>query len=228
MVLVSLQRLAVRLTAALALACSVHVPASAAQTETEQAKRAWAKSPHGTMLERILPPAIEQRELPEPKSEGARLTVRYCVQCHHLVNPAMHTAERWKPLVDRMVWRMRGNGNLGELMKEMMAQVKAPTDPEVETLTRYLQKHAQAGIDPRHPALATRAGEMFAIACSQCHALPDPHRHTAREWPQVVSRMKRHMEWTNVIVGPPELRTVPELDTAEIVRLLQKYSRPAR
>ena len=54
-------------------------------------------------------------------------------------------------MVERMVWRMRGNGNLGEVMKDMMAHVKAPTDAEVETLTRYLQKHAQAEIDPETP-----------------------------------------------------------------------------
>jgi hypothetical protein len=198
----------------------------AAEREIEQAKRLWAKSPHGPMLERILPPAMDPRDLPEAVSEGARLTVRYCVQCHHLVNPAMHTAERWKSVVERMVWRMRGNGNMGELMKEMMAQVRAPTDAEVDTLLRYLQKHGQAEIDPRHPALATRAGEAFGIACSQCHALPDPQRHTAREWPIVVERMKRHMAWTNVIVGPPELKTVPELRTNEIVALLKRYARP--
>ena len=198
----------------------------AAESEIDQAKRLWAKSPHGAMLERILPPAIEPSDLPEPRSEGARLTLRYCVQCHYLVNPAMHTPERWKSVVERMVWRMRGNGNLGELMKEMMAQVRAPTDAEVDTLLRYLQKHAQSEIDPRHPALATRAGEAFGIACSQCHALPDPQRHTAHEWPIVVERMKRHMAWTNVIVGPPELKTIPELRTDEIVGLLKRYAKP--
>ena len=200
--------------------------ATAAEREIEQAKRLWAKSPHGPMLERILPPAIDARELPEPASEGARLTVRYCVQCHHLVNPAMHTAQRWKSVVERMVWRMRGNGNMGELMKEMMAQVRAPSDAEMDTLLRYLQKHGQSEIDPRHTALATRAGEAFGIACSQCHAVPDPQRHTAREWPLVVERMKRHMAWANVIVGPPELKTVPELKTEEIVGLLRRYARP--
>ena len=200
--------------------------AHAAEREVEQAKRLWAKSPHGAMLERILPPTIDPGGLPEAGSEGARLTVSYCVQCHHLVNPAMHTAERWKSVVERMVWRMRGNGNMGELMKEMMAHVRAPSDAEVDALLRYLQKHAQSEIDPRHPALATRAGEAFGLACSQCHALPDPQRHTAREWPVVVERMKRHMAWTNVIVGPPELKTVPELRTDQIVALLKRYARP--
>ena len=59
-----------------------------------RAKYLWSQSPHGKMLERILPPSIEPRELPEPGSEGARLTARYCVQCHYLPSPQMHTAEK--------------------------------------------------------------------------------------------------------------------------------------
>jgi cytochrome c5 len=212
---------------ALISCCAIHL-AHPAENEIQAAKRLWAKSPHGAMLERILPPAVDVRSMPEPDSEGARLTVRYCVQCHHLVNPAMHTPARWKSVVDRMVWRMRGNGNMGEVMKEMMAHVEAPGDADVEKLIRYLQKHAQGEIDPKHPALASRGGEAFGIACSQCHALPDPRRHTAREWPRVVERMKRHMTWTNVVVGSPELRTVPELKTEEIVGLLQRYARPEK
>jgi len=64
--------------------------ARAAAPEIEQAKRLWARSPHGAMLERILPPAVEPRDLPERDSDGARLTLRYCVQCHHLPNPVMN------------------------------------------------------------------------------------------------------------------------------------------
>ena len=213
---------------ALLVAAAACTPAHAAQSEAELAKQLWAQSPHGPMLSRILPPAIAPRELPQPASEGAKLTTRYCVQCHHLVNPAMHTAERWRAVVERMVWRMRGNGNLGGLMKEMMAHVTSPADAEVETLTRYLERNAQKEISPQHPAVTTREGEAFSIACSQCHALPDPSRHTARDWPGVVERMKRHMAWTNIVVGPPELKTTPELKTEEIVAVLQKYARPEK
>jgi len=193
--------------------------------EIAQAKSLWARSPHGKMLERILPPAVEPHELPEPRSDGARLTARYCVQCHHLPNPQMHTAGKWQSTVERMVWRMQGKGNLGELMKEMMAQIRAPTTQEVTTLTLYLQKHGQNEINPAHPALRSTAGQMYSLACSQCHALPDPQQHTAREWPVVVERMKGHMAWANVIVGASQLRTIPELNTAEIVRLLQRHAR---
>jgi hypothetical protein len=178
------------------------------------------------MLERILPPSIEPPQLPEPASGGARLTARYCVQCHYLPSPQMHTADKWTTTVVRMVWRMRGNGNLGGLMRDMMEDVRAPSDAEVAELIRYLQKHGQQEMNPAHPSLRTEAGQMFSIACTQCHALPDPQRHTAAEWPGVVDRMKRHMEWANTVVGPDELKTTPTLDTAEIVRFLQRHARP--
>jgi len=42
--------------------------------------------------------------------------VRYCVQCHNLPNPAMHHAGKWPGIVERMVLRMHGRGNLGTLM----------------------------------------------------------------------------------------------------------------
>ena len=190
-----------------------------------RAKYLWSQSPHGAMLERILPPSIEPRQLPEPASEGARLAARYCVQCHYLPSPQMHTPDKWTTTVVRMVWRMQGKGNLGTVMKEMMDNVEAPTDPEVVTLTRYYQKHGQNEMDPAHPALRTEAGKIYSIACTQCHALPDPRRHTAREWPGVVERMKRHMTWANTVVGPDSLKTTPTLQTSEIVSFLQRNAR---
>jgi len=206
-------------------------PARAAESaggpgpEIAKAQQLWSQSPHGRMLERILPPAVTPRDLPEPQSEGARLTLRYCVQCHYLPNPRMHTAEKWAGIVERMVWRMQGKGNIGRLMKEMMAGVQAPAEEEVAILNRYLQKHSQKEIDPAHPGLRTEAGKMFSIACSQCHAAPDPRQHTSGEWPAVVERMKQHMAWANTVVGARELRTVPELHTDAILQFLQRYAR---
>lgn len=214
--------MAVNACAGLAAAADATAPDA---PEIARAKYLWSQSPHGKMLERILPPAIEPHELPEPRSEGARLTARYCVQCHYLPNPQMHTAAKWQLIVERMVWRMQGKGNLGEVMKEMMVDIRAPSEREIAVLTRFLKKHGQKEIDQNHPALASTAGKMFSIACSQCHALPDPRRHSAPEWPAVVERMKGHMAWANVIVGVSELRTVPELKTEEIVRFLQRYAR---
>jgi len=190
-----------------------------------RAKSLWSQSPHGKLLERILPPSIEPHQLPEPRSEGARLTARYCVQCHYLPSPQMHSPDKWTPVVVRMVWRMLGRGNMGALMKEMMDNVEAPTDQETGVLAAYLRKHGQQEMDSGHPALKSEAGKMFSIACTQCHALPDPRRHTSREWPAVVERMKQHMAWANTVVGADALKTTPVLDTTEIVRFLQRYAR---
>lgn len=214
-----------RLAAALSTVACVASAAAADSTEVARAKYLWSQSPHGKMLERILPRSIEPQQLPEPKSEGARLTARYCVQCHYLPNPPMHTANKWATIVVRMVWRMQGKGNLGVVMKEMMDSVQAPNEQEVAVLTAYLQKYGQKEMDPASPALKTEPGRMFSIACTQCHALPDPRRHTPREWPAVVERMKRHMAWANTVVGPDYLGTTPVLDTREIVRFLQRHAR---
>jgi len=213
----------------LSAACAAILTQAAAGTADDAIAKAvyrWEHSPHGALLERILPPSVEPEQLPEPRSEGARLAVTYCVQCHYLPNPAMHNAAKWRPVVERMVWRMEGKGNLGQLMQDMMADVKAPGANEQAELLRYLQKHAQREIDPgKYPDLKSQAGQIFSIACSQCHVLPDPKRHAASEWPQVVERMQRNMAWANRVIGDPLLSTSPELDTAEIIRFLQRNSR---
>src|ERR1700704_2352044 len=170
--------------------------------EISEARKRWAESPHGPMLERLLPPSFAARQLPEPRSRGAQLTMRYCVQCHNLPNPAMHNAAKWPGIVERMVLRMEGRGNLGTLMSELMAGVQAPSEEETRLLVAYLRKYAQRPLDPqRYPDVYQPAGEAFRVACNQCHVLPDPQRHTAAEWRTVVSRMQENMQWMNRVVG---------------------------
>jgi cytochrome c2 len=197
---------------------------TANQTLISDAQRRWITSPHGEMLARILPPSKDAASLPEPQSRGASLTVRYCVQCHHLPNPAMHPAEKWPGVVERMVARMKGRGNMGRLMKDMMADVTAPSDEEVRAISDYLRRNAEKPIDPkRYPDLATR-GQAFREACSQCHALPDPKSHRAGEWPRIVARMERNMRWMNRVVAskpdPGELQFRVE----EIVGYLESHA----
>jgi len=191
-----------------------------------QAKKRWAESPHGPMLERILPPTFEIAQLPERKSRGARLLVRYCVQCHNLPNPAMHHTAKWPTVFERMVVRMRGRGNMGELMYEMMAGVEAPTVGEAEVLLAYLRKHSQRPLDPeKYPAVNEPEGQSFKLACQQCHVLPDPMRHKASEWPAVVARMEKNMEWMNRVVGNRPEPDEPQLKIEEINAFLIKYAR---
>lgn len=190
-----------------------------------EAYKRWKDSPHGAMLRRILPPGPRPEQLPEPDSRGARVMARYCVQCHYLPSPAMHTAENWPKTVERMVPRMQGKGNMGMLMQDMMAGVQAPPRDELQALLAYLKRHGQQPIDrARYPDLATPEGRAFDLACSQCHALPDPKRHTAREWPAVVERMRKHLDWVGTVRGRlpnPE----GELKETQILAFLRRNAR---
>jgi len=206
-------------------ACLVFVAAGARADEIAEAKRRWESSPHGPMLERILPPTFDAR-LPAPRSPGAKLVIAYCVQCHNLPNPAMHHAAKWPGIVERMVLRMEGKGNMGTLMAEMMAGVKAPGADDTKAIVAYLRRHAQKPLDPeRYPEVNRASGEAFRVACNQCHVLPDPQRYTAAQWPRVVARMQENMEWMNRVVGSKPIPGEPKLPVEEINVFLAKHAR---
>lgn len=202
---------------------------AAAASEIDAARKRWEHSPHGPMLERILPPGFEPEMLPARDSRGAQLALKYCVQCHNLPNPAMHHAQKWAPIFERMVLRMRGKGNMGRLMSEMMAGVQAPSDEEARVLVAYLAKYAQKPLDPKQfPAVNLPAAEPFRLACQQCHVLPDPRRHTAKEWPAVVARMEKNMEWMNRVVGSHPVPGEPQLRVKDINAFLIRFARPEK
>lgn len=205
----------------------------------------WERHPHGQWLLRILPVRLKPSDLPEPQSEPARLTARYCVQCHALPDPAMHGAERWERIVDRMLPRMRGEGNQGRLMHEMMKGLVAPDSGQVRMIVDYLSRHAGRPLalddSPRWDgrghvtlsvtgrpvltrALATDDGRMFQGACNQCHELPDPAAHRAGEWPAIVERMQQNMQWMNRVVGSAADPREPTLDPRRIVDFLQVHA----
>ncbi|MFN0162455.1 MAG: hypothetical protein ACKVQQ_14580 [Burkholderiales bacterium] len=201
----------------------------ASATDLVAAARArWEQSPHGEMLRRIIPPNLTPAQLPEPRSRGARLTVAYCVQCHNLAPPAMHDADKWPGIVERMLPRMQGRGNRGELMNELMAGVRAPSDEETQVIVAYLRRHAQKRVEANTlpEANTSRAWVSFTHACAQCHTLPDPRRHTREAWPGVVARMERNMEWMNRVVGSQRDPREPRYDSAEIVAYLRRHARP--
>jgi hypothetical protein len=194
--------------------------------EIAEAKRRWESSPHGPMLERILPPTFAAHQLPQRDSRGARLLLAYCVQCHNLPNPAMHHAAKWPGIVQRMVLRMEGRGNMGTLMAEMMAGVKAPSAEDTKAIVAYLRRHSQQPLDPgRYPEVNRPSGEAFRVACNQCHVLPDPKRYTAQEWRVVVARMQENMEWMNRVVGSKPLPGETRLPVEEINAFLAKHAR---
>jgi hypothetical protein len=214
----------VRIRFELLLVLLVAAPATA--DEIADARIRWESSPHGPLLERILPPTFEAAQLPERDSRGAKLVLGYCVQCHNLANPAMHHAEKWPGIVRRMVLRMQGKGNMGTLMAEMMAGVKAPNEADTGAIIEYLSRHGQTPLDPaRYPEVNRPSGEAFRLACNQCHVLPDPQRHTAQEWRAVVARMQENMEWMNRVVGSRPMPGEPRLAVEEINAFLAKYAR---
>jgi hypothetical protein len=191
-----------------------------------KAEKPWKDSPHGPMLERIIPPGFTAQMLPEPDSRGAQLTRRYCVQCHNLANPAMHDARRWPSVVRRMVPRMEGKGNMGKLMAEMMAGVEAPSLADERVIVAYHRRHAQRPLNPaRIPELGTPAAESFRLACAQCHVLPDPQRYRAKEWPAVVARMQKNMEWMNRVVGSRPVPGEPQLKIEDINAFLMRHAK---
>ena len=93
-------------------------------------------------------------------------------------------------------------------------------------LVTYLRANAMKPLDPKKlPEVNAPSGEPFRVACSQCHVLPDPQRHTAREWRDVVARMERNMEWMNRVVGSQPARGEPQLRVEDINAFLARYAR---
>jgi cytochrome c5 len=161
-----------------------------------------------------VPEGVPASELPAPGSRGARLTARYCSQCHGTPSPRRHTADDWDGTVRRMFRRMDHMARMRGMMRRETMDVEAPTQPEADAILAYLREHAMPGAEPE----ALPAGEgrdAFRRACSRCHALPDPGQHTPEEWPGVVERMRRNMERMDV-------EGISDAETSRVVRYLRR------
>ena len=106
--------------------------------EMEDARKRWAASPHGPMLERTLPPVFEPADLPEPRSRGAQLTARYCIQCHVLPDPARYSAREWLAMVARM-------GKNMDWMTRVVGSRPISGEPQlrIEDINAFLARHAR-------------------------------------------------------------------------------------
>jgi len=80
-----------------------------------------------------LPPGIDAADLPDPQSRGARLMARYCVQCHDLPPPVLHTSSEWPKVLARMERRMEMMSRMGSILN--------PTEQEQAAIVNYLQRH---------------------------------------------------------------------------------------
>lgn len=167
------------------------------------------------MMSGNLPRGIEAAQLPDRDSDGAQLVVEYCGQCHGIPNPALHGAEDWPSVAERMFKRMammaRGMG-MGRM------DVAAPSARERRAIVAYLRAHALTSVAPEEiPAPSSSGARGFEGVCARCHPLPDPTIHTPGEWPAVVARMRAH-------IRAMEEPRITDQQSREIVAYLQEVS----
>ena len=68
---------------------------------------------------------------------------------------------------------------------------------------------AQTPPRPPLPDADSPGARLVAERCGQCHAPPEPSRHSAEEWPSVVERMRVHMvRQANQVLNDEETRIV--------------------
>lgn len=155
----------------------------------------------------LMPDGLKQEQVPDPNSEGARLTVLYCSQCHGTPYPSGHSASDWVVIMRRMILLMQkseymgsGGGMMGRRNMPMgMMRAKVPTRAEQKEILTYLQAHSLKSIQENElPDISSTIAEEYKNKCSICHALPSPYQHTAEEWPAVVERMRKHMKDQNI------------------------------
>jgi hypothetical protein len=167
-----------------------------------------------------LPPTgFAPGDLPEPKSTGAGLLQAYCVQCHELPTPQMHSAVEWPILLRRMVLRMdllekRVEGPFlqrigGEQLRSAVTFRSVPTQEQLDSLTAYLTRNALPVAKPGQIPSGAQAS-LFESKCTVCHQTPSPKAHTASEWTQVVPRMQHNMRLMRV-----DTLSTEQLDTIE-------------
>ncbi len=155
-----------------------------------------------------LPPNdFQPEDLPEPGSRGAGLLQVYCIQCHWLPTPQMHSAAEWPILVKRNLLRMQQledrlggpltTGLIGDVVMAGYESVEIPAQAEIDTLIAYLQRYALPTPEPGE--LTAGPGlDLFRQKCSVCHELPAPRAHTASGWDRVVAQMQAIMAVSDV------------------------------
>lgn len=151
-----------------------------------------------------LPPEDYRRaELPESGSHAVALLEAYCVQCHWIPSPEMHSAQEWPILIRRMEMRSRtlqkrlrgemAERVMGEMMMAGMGHSIVPSAAEQDTILRYVQRNALPVVD-RESLGESEGATLYADVCTRCHQTPDPAAHTVEEWrDEVIPRMQSNM-----------------------------------
>jgi mono/diheme cytochrome c family protein len=146
-------------------------------------------------------------DLPEPAARGAGLLQVYCIQCHWLPTPRMHTAEEWRILLPRMYLRSRTLGDrmggplttgmVGDVVMAGLTSVEVPSPEHQDSILAYMQRNALPGALPGE--LTDGPGRaLFLEQCAICHEAPSPSAHTAAGWDRVVQRMQATMRMMDV------------------------------
>lgn len=167
----------------------------------------------------VIPKGMTAAGLPQSESRGASVLLIYCAQCHDLPTPSMHSAQEWHEVLKRMekhIQSRRGG---------MLARVLMPPEKDWKVLDEYLSRFSQKPLSPEKLALLqqqadwdSKESRSFQATCGQCHAIPDPAQHSAREWPRVVLRMKNNIRSAKI--------AVPDNETTEqIITYLQRHSK---
>ena len=133
---------------------------------------------------------------------------------------------------------------LDQRMRVELAQVRASESPAERTLR--LQAHWNAAYqDLQHlrglgwmfsrwmpaerdgrvlPEPDTPGARHVEFYCTQCHAVPPPSLHSAREWQALAAAMKRHMARPDTPI-PICVTVMPEPEARTLLEYLQRHAR---
>ena len=91
----------------------------------------------GWMFSSWTPAQPGDRHLPDPQSEGAKLTQSYCSICHAVPQTRLHTAAEWTSVMSTM------SRHIASSDSGFPACVQVPSVAELETIGNYLGQHAR-------------------------------------------------------------------------------------
>jgi len=93
-------------------------------------------------------------------------------------------------------------GYMGSMMNKMMGMMgrmmghgKQSQQMDQAQMCPMMGKMPVVGIKPEElPEHESRAAKLYGNYCSQCHALPSPKAHSAREWEESFAKMDARMQ----------------------------------
>lgn len=132
-----------------------------------------------------LPPPMAAADLPDPESQGARLTAQFCGACHGIPAPGAHSATDW-PVVLRRMWLRVGR------LDTATYHIPVPDQAQRIVISEYLIANALQLTAGDLPDLPGRAA--YVNTCGRCHGLPDVRQHAPADWVAVVRRMNTRMQ----------------------------------